>query len=82
MGSGPHTAKNDGPLLAQILFAKASPHIGQLRATIARSSTHPVHLPLATPAVSQKCQLDARSSPDPSMWDVGPSHIARDHIAI
>jgi len=71
----PQTAQNDGPLLAQILFARAGPHMGQLRASIARSGPNPVHLPLAMPAVGQKCRLDARSGPDPSaMWDVGPRH--------
>jgi len=73
MGFGPHTAKNDGLSLAQILFARAGPHMGQLQATIARSGPHPVHFPLAMPTVGQKVRLDARSGPDPSvMWDVGP----------
>jgi len=67
--SGPHIAKNDGPLLAQIRFARAGPHMGQLQVTVARSDPHPVHLPLAMPVVGQKCWLDARSGPDPSaMW--------------
>ena len=45
--------------------------LGQLRATIAKSGPHPVHLPLAMPALGQKYRLDARSGPDRSaMWDV------------
>ena len=69
------TQRMTAPLLTQILFAEVGPHMGQLQATIARSGPHPVHLPLAMPAVSQNCRLDARCGPDPSaMWDVGPRH--------